>query len=138
MLYMLQILPLALYLLVGLHLHIRLAPFETVLLVDRNEVVEEEGIGSFLLVFRQDADEHQVETFSLMELQGTETMPPSEGPQTSVLALLQGARHIGDRDTHADDVVVRRIPVFNETEHIHVEHGEVHLQVLVNLAFRHL
>ena len=41
MLYMLQILPLALYLLVGLHFYIGFTPLEAVLLVDGNEVVEE-------------------------------------------------------------------------------------------------
>ena len=138
MLYMLQVLPLALYFLVGLHLYIGLTPLEAIFLVDRDEVVEEQGIGAFLLVFGQDADEHQVETLRLVELQGTQAMPPAEGPQASVLALLQGTRHVGDGDAHANDVVVGGVPVFNETEHVHVEHGEVHLQVLVNLTFGHL
>ena len=30
------------------------------------------------------------------------------------------------------------VPVLDETEQVHVEHGEVHLQILVDLCFRHL
>ena len=88
MLYMLQILPLALHLLIGLHLHIRLAPLEAILLVDGDEVVEQQGIGTLLLVFRQDADEHQIQALRFMEFQRLQTMPPAKGPQASVLALL--------------------------------------------------
>ena len=68
MLYVLQILPLALYFFVGFHFDIGLAPLEAVLLVDGNEVVEQQGIGTLLLVFRQNTNEHQVETLRLMEL----------------------------------------------------------------------
>ena len=106
MLYMLQILPLALYLLVGLHLDIRLAPLEAILLIDGDEVVEQQGIGTLLLVFGQNTDEHQVEALGLMELQSLQTVPPAKGPQASVLTFLQGARHIGNRDAHANDVMV--------------------------------
>ena len=65
-------------------------------------------------------------------------MPPAKGEQTSVPALLQGSRHIGYRDAHTNDLVIGRVPVFNQTEHIHIEHGEPHLQILVNLTLRHL
>ena len=85
MLHMLQILPLALNLLVGLHLHVGL--------VSGDEVVEHQGINALLLVFRQDAYQHQVETFCLVELQGSQAMPPAKRPQASVAALLQGSRH---------------------------------------------
>ena len=34
--------------------------------------------------------------------------------------------------------MIRRIPVFYQTKHVHIEHGEIHLQVFVNLALRHL
>ena len=138
MLLALQILPLALYLLVSFHLYIGLAPLEAVLLIDGDEVVEEQGIGTLLLIFRQDAYQHQVDTLRLMELQGAQTVPPAERPQATVLTFLQGARHIGDGDTHANHVMVGGVPVFYQTEQVHVEHGEIHLQVLVNLALGHL
>ena len=73
-----------------------------------------------------------------MELQGAQTVPPAEGPQAAVLAFLQGTRHIGNRDAHADDLVVGGVPVLDDAEHLHVEHGEIHPQILVNLALRHL
>ena len=96
MLYVFQILPLRLYLFVGLHLDIGLAPLEAELLVTGNQVVEQQGVGTFLLVFRQETNQHQVETLSLVKLQSLEAMPPSEGEQASVLTLLQRPRHIGD------------------------------------------
>ena len=65
-------------------------------------------------------------------------MPPTEGPQASVLTLLQGPRHIGNRNAQANDLMVGRVPVFYQTEHLHVEHREVHPQVFVHLALRHL
>ena len=138
MLYMLQILPLRLHLLVGFHLDVRLTPLEAIFLVDRYEVIEQEGIGTFLLIFRQNANEHQVKTLCFVELQGSHAMPPTEGPETSVLTFLQGTRHAGDRDAHTNNVMVGSVLVFNQTKHIHVEHREIHLQILVNLAFRHL
>ena len=68
MLYMLQILPLRLHLLVGFHFNVRLAPLETVLLIDRYEVVEQQCVSTFLLVFRQDANEHEVEALCFVEV----------------------------------------------------------------------
>ena len=41
MLYVLEILPLALYLLVGFHLYIGLTPLEAELLIPRNEIIEQ-------------------------------------------------------------------------------------------------
>ena len=80
MLDMLQILPLALHLLVGLHLDIRLAPLEAILLIAGDKVVEQQSIGTLLLIFRQEPYQHQVKTLCLVELQGTQTMPPAKGP----------------------------------------------------------
>ena len=57
---MFQILPLALYLLVGLHFDIRLASLKAKLLIAGDEVVEQQGIGTLLLVFRQETHQHQV------------------------------------------------------------------------------
>ena len=69
MLCVLQILPLALHLLVCLHLYIRLAPLETIGLITGNEIVEQQGVSALLLVLWQDAYQHQVDTFGLMELE---------------------------------------------------------------------
>ena len=87
MLFVLQVLPLTLYFLVGLHLHIGLAPLEAILLIDGDEVVEQQGVGTFLLVFRQNADKHQVQTFGFVELQRLQTVPPAKGPQILVIEI---------------------------------------------------
>ena len=79
MLCVLQILPLRLHLLVGFHLDIRLAPLEPILLIDRNQVVEQQGVSSFLLIFWQDTNKHQVETLCLVELQSPQAVPPPKG-----------------------------------------------------------
>ena len=42
----LEILPLSLHLLVGLHLDMRLAPLEAILLISGDEVVKEESVGA--------------------------------------------------------------------------------------------
>ena len=68
MLDMLQILPLRLYLVVGLHLNVGLAPLEAILLIPGNQIVEQQGIGALLLILGQDANEHQVQALSLVEL----------------------------------------------------------------------
>ena len=138
MLYMLQILPLRLHLLVGFHFNVRLAPLETVLLIDRYEVVEQQCVSTFLLIFWQDANEHEVEALCFVEFQGSHTMPPAKRPEASVLTLLQGTCHISYRNAHTYHLMVRGVPVFYQTKHIHVEHGEIHLQILINLALSHL
>ena len=73
-----------------------------------------------------------------MEPQGAQTMPPAERPQASVLTLLQGSCHIRDGNAHTYHLMLGRVPILYHTKHIHIEHGEVHLQVFVNLALCHL
>ena len=85
---MVEVLPLALYLTVGFQLHVGLTPLEAILLIPRDEVVEQQGVGSLLLVLGQDAYQHHIDTLGLMEFQRTETMPPAERPQASSVALL--------------------------------------------------
>ena len=75
----LKILPLPLHLLVGLHLDLTFTPFETVLLIDGDEMGKHQGIGSLGTVFGQDTDHLQVNDTCLMKLQGSKQMPPSEG-----------------------------------------------------------
>ena len=75
----LQILPLTLHALVGLHLDLTFTPFETVLLIDGDEMGKHQGIGSLGTVFGQDTDHLQIDNTCLMKLQGSKKMPPSEG-----------------------------------------------------------
>ena len=138
MLSVLEILPLALHFLVCLHFNVGFAPFETVLLIAWYEVVEQQGISAFLLIFGQDSYQHQIDTLGLVELECSQTMPPSERPQTTSAALLQRAGHRGDRDAHTNNVVVGCVPVFNQANQVHIEHGEIHLQVFIYLSLGHL
>ena len=54
------------------------------------------------------------------------------------MTFLQGTGHIRDTDTYGNHIVVGQVPVLNQTKHIHIEHGEIHLQVFVNLTLCHL
>ena len=137
MLLVLQVGPLALYLAVGLHLHVGLAPQEAILLVDGNEVVEEQGVGPLRAVFGQHADEQAVHDVGLVPFQCPQDVPPAEGPQAPVAALLQCLGQRGQGDAHADDGMVLERVVLDEGDHTQVEHLEVHLDVLVNLLLRH-
>jgi hypothetical protein len=53
MLFVLKILPLCLYGGVAFHVNMGLAPFEVILLVNGDEVVEEQGVGTFRAVLWQ-------------------------------------------------------------------------------------
>ena len=75
----LQILPLTLHALVGLHLDLTFTPFETVLLLDGNEMGKHQANGSLGTVFGQDTDHLQVNDTGLVKLQCTKKMPPSKG-----------------------------------------------------------
>ena len=67
MLLVVEVFPLTLYLIVGFHLHIGLAPLEAILLIPRDEVVEQQGVGTFLLILGQDTNQHHIDTLGLME-----------------------------------------------------------------------
>ena len=88
MLLVVEVFPLTLHLVVGLQLHIGLAPLEAILLIPRDEVIEQQGVGTLLLILGQNAHQHHINTLSLMEFQRTETVPPAERPQASSATLL--------------------------------------------------
>lgn len=96
MLSVLQILPLALHFLVCLHFNVGFTPLEAVFLVAWDEVVEQQGVGTLLLIFGQNAYQHQIYTLGLVELECSQAMPPSEWPQTTAATLLQRAGHRSD------------------------------------------
>ena len=96
MLLVVEVLPLTLYLIVGLQFHIGLAPLEAILLIPRDEVVEQQGVGTFLLLLGQDTNQHHIDTLGLMEFQRTKAVPPTKRPQASSVALLQSTGHRGD------------------------------------------
>ena len=96
MLSVLQILPLALHFLVCLHFNVGFAPLEAVFLVAWDEVVEQQGVGTLLLLFWKDAAPTEIYTLGLVELECSQAMPPSEWPQTASATLLQRAGHGGD------------------------------------------
>ena len=73
-----------------------------------------------------------------MKLQGPDDVPPSEGEQTPFATLLQGFGQRRNGDSHTYHIVIGRVPVFDDTEHIHREELEVHLHILVFLALGHL
>ena len=93
MLSVLQILPLALHFLVGLHLYISLAPLEAILLVAWDEIVEQQGICALLLILWQYAHQHKVYTLSLVEFERLEAVPPAKWPQAATATLLKRACH---------------------------------------------
>ena len=62
MLHALQILPLALYALIGLHLRHRLGPLEAIAVILLNEVGKDQGIGTLAAIFRQHA-ENQIDGY---------------------------------------------------------------------------
>ena len=66
-----EILPLALHMVVCLHLHMRLAPFEAILNITRNQVGKQQGVGSLVAVFRQYSHQQEVYDLGMSELQGS-------------------------------------------------------------------
>ena len=54
---LLNILPLALNLVVALHLNLRLSPFKAVSLTAGDNIIEDKGIGTLLPILRQYTDE---------------------------------------------------------------------------------
>ena len=73
-----------------------------------------------------------------MELQGTNDMPPAERQEATFAALLQGLGQRGNGDAHADNIMVGRVPVLNDTKHIHGEILKVLMHIGVDLTLRHL
>ena len=69
--------PLILHCSIRLQFRVALSPFETILVVGRDEVGEEECVYALALVLRLDCDEQQVDTV-VFALQALEQMPPSE------------------------------------------------------------
>ena len=100
--------------------------------------MEEQGVGAFSSVFRQDAYQQEVDDIGLVELQGTDDMPPAKGEKASVVTFLQGLGERGNGDTHTDNGMVRQVPVLNDTEHIHVEELEILLHIDIYLVLGHL
>lgn len=112
----LEILPLALHVLVGLHLNLALAPFESVGLIARDEVVEHKGIGTLHAVFGQHSEQQQVHALGLVSLQSPQHVPPSEGPEPSAAALLQRLRQRRDGDAHGHGLVAGAAVFYNGDE----------------------
>ena len=75
-----EVLPLCLHLAVQLQLGIAFGIFEAQLLVDGDEVGEEQGIDTFVLVFGFDGNQQQVEHLgATLEEEGLEQVVPAEG-----------------------------------------------------------
>lgn len=91
MLHALQILPLALYALVGLHLRHRLCPLEAVAVILLDEVGKDQGIGTLATIFRQHADENQVYGVGLVQFQCLHYLPPA--PKAAACRCLFSAGH---------------------------------------------
>ena len=81
--------PLTLHLVIRLHLDMRLTPFDAILLIGWNEIVEKQGVGALGSIFGQDAHQQQVDNVGLVELQSTNDMPPTEGEQSTIMAFLK-------------------------------------------------
>ena len=75
----LEILPLRQHTLVAFHLRTRDGVFEMIALEPADKVVEDKGVGSLGAVFRQNADEQQVDKRGLVSLEHLQQMPPAEG-----------------------------------------------------------
>lgn len=106
MLHALQILPLALYALIGLHLRHRLGPLEAIAVILLNEVGKDQGIGTLAAIFRQHADEHQIYGVGLVQLQCLQYLPPSPRHQFAVAYLLQSIRKRWEGDAEPNQAVV--------------------------------
>ena len=130
MLYGLEIFPLSLYLVVQFQFRITFSIFESHLLENRNQIVEQQGIHTFVLIFRLHGYEEQVEHLRILfhedELQ---QMPPTERKQAS-LGLLQSFAERWHRDTYRNDVIHS---IGHECHHTKVEKRQEHLDVLLNL-----
>ena len=69
MLFVIEVHPLALYLAIGFHLHVCLAPFEAVLLINGDEVVEQEGVGTLGTIFWKYTNKQTVYNVGLLAIQ---------------------------------------------------------------------
>ena len=125
--------PLALYVEVGFHFDLAFRPFESVALVIGNEVGEEECVGSFCSVFGEYADEEEVYGICFVELDGAQEVVPSEGEESSASASLECSGEGGERDAYAYEFAVG-VPIFDECDEVEVGVGEVHVDVLSDLA----
>ena len=98
--------PLALHIVVGLHLHLTLAPLISILLIPWNEVGKHQGIGTLGTVFGENTHQKEINTLGLLIFQGTKHMPPTKGEETTIAALLESMRERGNGNTHSNNLLV--------------------------------
>ena len=138
MLLVLIVLPLLLNGSIALHVNMALAPLESVFLIYRYQMVEQQCIGTLCSVFRKNTYEQQVNDVGLVELQRTKQVPLSEGPQATIATFLQCSRERRNGYAHTNNVVTRSVPVFYDTKHVHREELEVFLHIFIYLLVGHL
>ena len=63
--------PLSLHRRIGLHLHLRLSPFDAILLIDWYQISKEKRIGTLGTILRKDSDQQEIDNLGLVELDGT-------------------------------------------------------------------
>ena len=86
-LFALEVNPLRLHSGIGFQFHIGFHKFVSLADVDGEQVVEEDGVDPFALVFGQDTDKHEVECVGMFPFERFEQVEPAEGQQAAVAAL---------------------------------------------------
>ena len=107
--------------------------FETVLGKDRDEVLIEERIHTFVLVIRTDRNEQKVERFGFLGLKCPQNVEPTEGEQLTA-ALTYGT---GDLRHTESDTYHLVFLVHDDGHEIEVEQRQVHITVVLFLALGH-
>ena len=106
MLFRLEVVPLGLHLAVQFQFHVAFGVLEAQLLVDGDEVGEEQGVDTLVLVFGLYGHQHQVQDVrAALEEQGFQQVEPAERQQTAV-RLLQGTCQARHGDTHGHQLIL--------------------------------
>lgn len=132
MLHALQILPLALYALVGFHLRHRLGPLEAVAVILLDEVGKNQGIGALAAIFRQHADEHQVYGVGLVQFQCLHYLPPAPRQQLAVAYFLQGIGERREGYAEAYQAVVI-VAIHHTGDKVRIGYLDVGIHITINL-----
>ena len=126
----LEIFPLRLYLIVQFQFRITFGIFETELLINWNQVIEQQSIDSLVLIFRFHSYQKQVEYLRILLHENKfHQVIPTEREQTS-LGLLQCLTQRRHGNTYSNHIV---FGIRYQCHHAKVKNRQEHLDVLLNL-----
>ena len=133
MLFSLEIFPLRLYLAIFFQFRITFSIFETKLLIDRNQIVEQQCIDSLVLIFWFHGYKKQVEYLRVFLHENQfHQMIPTEWEQAS-LGLLQCLTQRRHGNTYRNHIV---FGIGHQCHHTKIKNRQEHLDVLLNLLRR--